>query len=224
MTTADGGSEPAVRATYDAVARAYAAQLADELDHKPLDRALLGLLAEAASDGRLADVGCGPGHVTRFLADRHPDVVGVDLSAEMVAVARERHPELEFVRASMLDLPVPDAAWAGAACLYAIIHLTPAERARAASELARVLRPGGPLLVAFHVDSPEVAAGGVNHLTEWFGRPVALDGYFLRPEDVAGELEQAGFVVKATTLRVPDPAHEYPSRRCYLWSERRLSG
>lgn len=220
MSAAGDGSEPSVRATYDAVARAYADQLSDELDHKPLDRALLGMLAEQTRPGRLADVGCGPGHVTRFLADRHPDVIGVDLSAEMVTVARERHPDLEFLRASMLDLPVPAQAWAGAACLYAIIHLTAAERALAMIELARVLRPGGLVLVAFHVDSAEIPAGGVSHLSEWFGKPVSIDGYFLPPQDVVADVERAGLVVNAQTLRRPDPAYEYPSRRCYLLAER----
>ena len=75
--------------------------------------ALLSMLAEQTCPGRLADVGCGPGHVTRLLADRHPAVVGVDLSAEKVTLARERHPDLEFLRASMLDLPVTDQAGPG---------------------------------------------------------------------------------------------------------------
>ena len=147
-------SEPAVRAAYDAVARAYADQFAGELGHKPLDRALLASLCDLTGEGVLADVGCGPGHVTRFLADLHADVVGVDLSQEMVAVARERNPDLRFLQGSMLDLPVADRAWAGAACQYSMIHLTDAERAAACADLARVIRPGGALLVAFHVDTP----------------------------------------------------------------------
>jgi SAM-dependent methyltransferase len=215
-----GGSAPAVRAAYDAVARAYADHISDELNYKPLDRALLAMVAEEAGGSRLADVGCGPGHVTRFLADRHADVVGVDLSAEMINVARERHSDLTFVEASMLDLPVTDGAWAGAVSLYSIIHLTPAERSQAFAELARVIRPGGLVLVAFHVDSADIAAGGVNHLTEWFGEPVALDGYFLPPDDVAADLERAGFGINAHILRRPDTAYEYPSRRCYLLAER----
>jgi hypothetical protein len=77
--------------------------------------------------------------------------------------------------------------------------------------------------MAFHVDSAEIPAGGVNHLTEWFGEPVAIDGYFLRPEDVVADLERAGLRVRAQVLRQPDPAYEYPSRRCYLLAEREVS-
>jgi hypothetical protein len=57
-----------VQAAYDAVARAYHDQLGDELAGKPLDRAVLQAFTELAGEGAIADVGCGPGHVTRFLA------------------------------------------------------------------------------------------------------------------------------------------------------------
>jgi len=124
----DAAAEPVavgVRAVYNAVAGAYDAALRDELDGKPLDRGLLTAFAELAALGPLADVGCGPGHVTRFLAARHPHVIGIDLSPAMVAIARQRTPELTFTVASMLRLPVVDGVWAaGAVALYSIIYLT----------------------------------------------------------------------------------------------------
>ncbi|MHB1475503.1 MAG: class I SAM-dependent methyltransferase, partial [Dermatophilaceae bacterium] len=144
------GSRVAVgaRAAYDAVAGAYDRQLGDELDGKPLDRALLTGLVELVGVGTIGDVGCGPGHVTRFLAKQHPDVVGVDLSPGMIAIACDRAPELSFTVGSMLRLPVADARWAGAVALYSVIHLTADERATAYSEFARVIHPGGWLLLA----------------------------------------------------------------------------
>ncbi len=132
-----------VQAVYDAVASAYDRQLGDELNHKPLDRALLTCFAEMAGAGRLADVGSGPGHVTRFLAEQHSDVVGIDLSPRMVAIARERTPGLTFAVGSMLALSAGDEAWAGVVALYSIIHLTPRERVTAFREFARVILPGG---------------------------------------------------------------------------------
>jgi ubiquinone/menaquinone biosynthesis C-methylase UbiE len=210
-----------VQAAYDAIARAYDAQLGDELTHKPLDRALLDAFLELAGDGTVADVGCGPGHVTRFLAARHSSVIGIDLSPGMIALARERAPELAFSVGSMLQLPAADQAWAGAILLYSIIHLTAADRAAACRELARVVRPGGWLLIAFHIDSPEFAAGEVNHITEWFGEAVDLDGFFLEPPQVTRDVTGAGFGVVATTIRQPRPEAEYPSRRCYLLAQRR---
>jgi SAM-dependent methyltransferase len=209
-----------LRDAYDSVARAYDAQLADELDHKPLDRALLTAFLELTGPGPVADVGCGPGHVTRFLAVRHPDVRGLDLSPAMIEIARNRAPGLRFTVASMLSLPVADGAWAGAVAMYSIIHLSPPERAAAFRELARALREQGLLLVSFHVDGPDVPAGGTTHLTRWFGSEVDVDVHFLDPATVRDDLAAAGFRIESTVLREPlDPA-EFPSRRGYLLARR----
>lgn len=210
-----------VRAAYDAIARAYHDQLGDELAGKPLDRALLEAFTELAGAGTIADVGCGPGHVTRFLAGRGTRVIGIDISPGMIGVAREHAPMLAFAAGSMVRLPVADGAWSGIIALYSIIHLTAAGRARACREFARTVRPGGWLLAAFHIDSPDFAAGEVNHLTTWFGQDVELDGYFLEPAAVTADVEAAGFTVTATLVRSPYPGVEYPSQRCYLLARRR---
>jgi ubiquinone/menaquinone biosynthesis C-methylase UbiE len=186
-----------------------------------LDRALLTAFLELAGTGTIADIGCGPGHVTRWLAVRHADVIGVDLSPGMIDIARRRAPELTFAVGSMLELPAGDGAWAGIVAAYSIIHLAPDERARACAEFARVTLPGGWLLVAFHVDSSGFAAGDVNGLTSWFGERVGLDVYFLHPDEVVGQLEGAGFSVIARLERQPTPEVEFPSRRCYLLAQRR---
>jgi ubiquinone/menaquinone biosynthesis C-methylase UbiE len=99
------------RAAYDAIARDYHDQLGNELSGKPLDRALLEAFTELAGAGTIADVGCGPGHVTRFLAGRHAEVIGIDLSPGMIGLAREHAPTLAFAVGSMLQLPVADSAW-----------------------------------------------------------------------------------------------------------------
>lgn len=208
------------RAAYDAVARAYHDQFGDELAGKPLDRAVLAAFTELAGEGTIADVGCGPGHVTRFLAARQARVIGMDISPVMISTAREHAPALAFAVGSMLQLPVADGAWSGAVALYSIIHLAAGDRALACREFARAMRPGGWLLAAFHIDSPDYAAGEVSHLTTWFGQAVELDGYFLEPADVARDVETAGFTVTATLIRSPQPEIEYPSRRCYLLAQR----
>ena len=217
MTDESAGAQ----AAYDAVARAYDEVIGDELTRKPLDRALLACFAELASSGTLADVGCGPGHVTRFLAELHPNVIGVDLSSAMIAVARERAPSLTFQVGSMLELPAGDGDWAGIVALYSIIHLSPRDRAVACREFARVLSPGGWLLVAFHVDSPDCAVGEARHITEWFGQSVDLHSYFLDPAEVIADIENSGLTIVSTTTRQPWPeAEEYPSRRCYAMAQR----
>jgi SAM-dependent methyltransferase len=218
--SAEASGVSGVEAAYDAVADAYSVAFENELDSKPLDRALLTAFAELIGTGIVCDVGCGPGHVTQFLAERHPDVMGLDLSSAMIEIARKKAPDLVFEVGSMLALPVADAAWAGIVSLYSIIHLTAVNRASAWREFARAVRPGGWLLVAFHVDSPEFRAGAVNHLTSWFGKSIELDGYFLDPDAVAAEIMAAGFTVQARLERLAATDVEYPSRRCYFLAQR----
>jgi len=119
--TVERGVAVGALAAYDAVARAYDGQFRNELDAKPLDRGLLAAFVELAGTGTIADVGCGPGHVTRLLAQRHPDVIGVDISRAMIAVAREHAPELAFEVGSMLDLGV---SWVTAPKRRAMLRLT----------------------------------------------------------------------------------------------------
>src|SRR4051794_31184150 len=91
-----------VQASYDRVAEEYVARIFDELEHKPLDRRLLDRFAERARViGPACDVGCGPGHVTRYLRDRGASVTGVDLSPAMVEAARRLNPGVDFAQADM---------------------------------------------------------------------------------------------------------------------------
>lgn len=201
--------------SYDRVAAEYAARYGDELRHKPLDRALLDWFAgETRGLGTVADVGCGPGHVARYLHERGLPVVGIDLSAEMVAAAQRLTPDVPFEQGSILALPAPDGAWAGIVAFYSIIHIAPVDLARAAAEFARVLRPGGIALVSFHLGTE------VRHLDEFFGQPVALDFYFYELADLATVFEAAGFEIEARLERRAHPAIETPTRRGYLLMRR----
>jgi SAM-dependent methyltransferase len=204
----------AVRRSYDEVAEDYAARIGDELDHKPLDRALLGALVEQAGTGvPVADIGCGPGHVAAFLAGLGATAVGVDLSPRMVALGRRDHPEVEFREGDFLSLPAADAEFAAVVALYSIIHLGPEELRPGFEEVRRALRPSGLFLVSFHVGSE------VRHLDEWWGHDVDIDFRFLEPGDVAASLEAAGFVVEARLERASYP-EEVETRRAYLVARR----
>lgn len=220
----DAGTPLTTRRSYDAVAERYAREIGDELDGKPLDRALLDAFAELAADGPVADVGCGPGQVTGRLASRHDARLaarpfGVDLSPAMCAVAR-RGTGLPFLAADMSALPIRSGALGGVLCLYAVIHLGPAERAAAYAEFARVLRPGAPVLVAFHTSDPDLRAGEEAHLDEWWGHSVDLTFRCLDPAAETAALDRAGLALTARLDREPHPGVEHPSRRTYLLARR----
>ena len=208
------GRHESARRSYDAVAEAYAAKFTGELAHKPLDRALLAALIEQAGPGApIADIGCGPGHVAAWLAGHGATAAGIDLSGGMVAAARERYPDLDFRQGDLLALPAQDGEFAAAVVFYSIIHLEPGELPRACAELHRVLRPGGFVLVSFHIGAE------VRHADEFLGHEVDVDFHFLLVPDVAAALEQAGLTVQAQLERTSYPG-EVETRRGYLLARR----
>jgi SAM-dependent methyltransferase len=197
--------------SYDRVAAEYEARIYDELRHKPFDRELLDRFAARVRDlGPVCDVGCGPGQVARYLHDRGVKVCGLDLSPAMVERARRLSPEIEFVQGDMTGLTAADESWSGITAFYSVIHVPRPEVARALCELRRVLRPGGVLVLAFHIGDE------VLHLEEWLGQQVSVDFAFFRPEEMRGYLEEAGFVVEEVLTREPYPDVEHPTRRAYL--------
>ncbi len=203
-----------VRSSYDAAARVYAEHVADELAQKPLDRHLLNRFAEAVrGKGTVADLGCGPGHVAGYLREQGVDVLGIDLSPEMVRCATELNPGLDFCVGDFFALDLPEASLAGAVAFYAIVHLKPSELGTAMAEFRRVVVPGGVVLVAFHIGDETL------HVDDLWGASVSLDFRFHAPGEVKDALHAAGFAVTESVERDPYEGAEYPSRRCYLFAK-----
>ena len=201
--------------SYDRVADEYVRRIFDELQHKPLDRQLLDRFAASVRDaGPARDMGCGPGHVARYLHERGVKVCGIDLSPEMIDRARRLTPGVEFLQGDMRGLDTPDETWAGITAFYSLIHIPRGDITRALGELRRVLQPGGLLLLAFHIGDETI------HLDEWWGQQVCVDFHFFRTEEVLGYLRVAGFEVEDAVEREPYPDVEHQSRRAYLFARR----
>lgn len=190
------------RTSYDTVAVSYADQLRDALAAEPYLRAMLALFADlirADGGGPVADVGCGPGHVTAHLHALGIDAFGIDLSPVMIDVARRDHPHLRFEVGSMTDLDLDDASVAGLLAFWSLIHIPDDAVPTVFGHFRRVLRPGGPLLLGFHVgDESRVKTQGYG------GHPMKVDVHRRRPGQVSAWLRDAGFTVEAQMLLDPD--------------------
>jgi SAM-dependent methyltransferase len=185
------------KAAYDAVASLYAELFSNMLETKPLERALLAAFAELVQThdaGPVADIGCGPGHVTAHLQALGPTTFGIDLSSAMVALARQAHPDLRFDEGSMTALDLADGVLGGILAFYSIIHTPPQQLPAVFTEFHRVLAPGGHLLLGFFV--------GDDPLPQEFDHKVTL-AYRWSPDSLTELLRQAGFVEVARLLREP---------------------
>ncbi len=199
----------AARAFYDATAERYVDFVGTEISSATegqVDRSLLEAFVELVKEGELgtvADVGCGPGRAAAFLAARGLEVVGVDVSPEMLASARNAHPAIRFEGGSLDSLPFGDQTLAGAVCWYSIIYTPPTDFDEAFAELARVLVAGGYLLIAFQAGGGEKAQQG-----RTLGAGRSLTCYRHDVDEVIRSLEGCGFRLHATAVREARLDHE----------------
>ncbi|MGE5689310.1 MAG: bifunctional demethylmenaquinone methyltransferase/2-methoxy-6-polyprenyl-1,4-benzoquinol methylase UbiE [Pseudomonadota bacterium] len=161
---------------------------------------------EVVSPGdRVLDAACGTGDLAIEAAKAGARVTGLDFSAEMLARARRKAPQLEWVEGDLLALPFDDAAYDAATIGFGIRNVADLEAGL--GELRRVVRPGGRLGV-LEITRPT----GVLRpfYTVWFDRVVPLLGRVLPggeaytylpasvrrfpgPEELGDAMRRAGF-------------------------------
>jgi SAM-dependent methyltransferase len=211
----DDPTTNSIRESYDRLAEEYARRISDELQHKPLDRALLDRFAkQTRGQGDVCDMGCGPGHVARYLRDAGASVFGLDLSPAMLEQARKLNPDIPFREGNMMSLGIQDGTLAGIAAFYAIVNIPRQSLPLIFREMERVLRPGGLLLLAFH------AGDEVLHEDELWGQKISMDFLFFQPSEIKLDLQTAGFAIEEIVERDPYPDVEYQSRRAYIFARK----
>ncbi len=148
--------------------------------------------------GVALDAACGTGRYAEFLAGRGHRVVGVDGSPDMLARARTRVPQGEFLLGDLRRLPVGDAEVDLVVCALALTHVPTLEPVIA--EFARVLRPGGHLVIAdMHPD--RVAQGAIPSVRSGDGRPGRLSAH----RHLVGDYLRAALPVGLRVRRCEEP-------------------
>lgn len=136
-------------------------------------------------------MGCGPGRITAHLRKLGVDAFGIDLSPGMIEVARRDHPGLRFDLGSMTDLALADASMTGLVAWYSLIHIPDDEISSVFAHFKRVLRPGGALLLSFHVgDESQLKTQGYG------GHPMKVYVHRRRHDQMTAWLNNAGFAVE----------------------------
>lgn len=192
------------RTSYDTVAVSYADYIREALDKTPHTRAALSLFAESVQEGGggpVADMGCGPGHITAYLNKLGVDAFGIDLSPGMIDLARSEHPELRFEVGSMTDLDLAGASVAGLLAFWSLIHIPDDAVPGVLDGFNRALRPGSPLLLGFH-------EGDTSRLkTEGYGgHPMKVHIHRRSLAKMRAWLLKAGFTVEAEMHLDPEGA------------------
>jgi SAM-dependent methyltransferase len=189
------------RTGYDARAEEYHDLVRETWGHNPYDLAMLEVFAglvKAVDPPAVADIGCGPGHVTAHLRDLGVDAVGIDLSPELLAIARREHPAISFSEGSMTALDLADGSLGGILARWSIIHTPPEQLPEVFAEFHRVLAPGGVLLLGFFAHTNDSRLG-------WQFDHTVAPAWRLSTNRLSRLLEEHGFQEKARLIESASP-------------------
>ncbi|MGY1619610.1 class I SAM-dependent methyltransferase [Geodermatophilus sp. SYSU D00691] len=195
----------------DELADWFAAHATGSAFNAHYDRpAVLDLLGGVAGR-RVLDAGCGAGHLTAELVARGADVVGVDGSARLLRHARARlGPGVPLVRHDLeRPLGIADGSFDDAVLALVLHHVD--DRAQLLRELARVVRPGGRLVVSTpHPTADWLHGGGSYFTTERttvrFGGRWRVPAWRMPLQDLLAELTAPGFALDRLVEPRPQPA------------------
>lgn len=198
-----------IAADYDRISNEYTRHVYGELSGKPFDCDFLDRFASAVGDGRICEVGCGPGQVSRYLHERGCDVFGIDISSHMIEIAKLLNPTIDFRVADLRALATTESDLAGIVSFYSLIHLNIAQLTAALGEFRQALRLGGRLAIAVHEGTEQRQPG------ELWGIPIALQFNFFTREQIAGALRENDFTIESIAHRSPYPEVEVETDRLY---------
>lgn len=197
-------SAGSVGVAYDGVADEYAELFSDHISEDATERWVVDLFGRLCRDDgneTIADLGCGPGRIAAHLAGAGNRVMGVDVSAEMIRIARGRAPQLEFRVGTMASFLAGRQGSVGNALFwYSTIHAAPGELAALLAATFAAVRPGGYVLLGFLSTADPAAA----EPEPYDHRVAAAHRYSLAV--VHRRLLDAGFGVLHLGLRAPGPA------------------
>lgn len=186
-------SVPAESIFFDLWSSTYDRPGLQQATYRPIHNAVLGRIGDLRPE-RVLDLGCGTGQLTERLSTTFPDaaVIGADLSNGMIGRAAERLIDDDtsgFVRADAQHLPLADDSFDIVTCTESFHWY--ADQEAAAAELARLIKPGGRVVIASIATVTGFADEAIQRATALAGRPVRA----IPKRELRRLLEAAGFEV-----------------------------
>ncbi len=139
-------------ATYDKTADAYTQMYFDDASDHPYFDPFIALLPE---NPIVLDVGCGPGNTSAYLLQKGCDVRGIDISDEMLKIARQKVPLGRFSHMDMRHLGYPDSTFDGILAAYSLIHIPSDQIVTTLQGFHRVLRDHGVMEIITQQGEPD---------------------------------------------------------------------
>lgn len=197
-----------VVSTYNEIASQYEAEFSTPTDF--FDD-FLDLLP---SETHLLDLGCGPGVEIAHSIKRGFMVEGVDLSEEMISLAKKKNPEVHISHANIINFV---AAKKKKACIasYSLIHLPKKVLPQAIENISRNLKKDGFLYVAVHEGRSEELV-----LDEPFNPKLKIFLNIFSKQELIDLLEKGGFKIIETKIRPPQSEEEFSYNKLIVFAQR----
>ena len=123
--------------TYNSISKEYAETFSEPSDH--IDE----FLAAVSKGRKILDAGCGPGVDSKYMVEKGFEVIGLDLSSQMIQLARKKSPGTKFLLADLREIDFEDGSFDGLLASYSLIHVPKKDAPRTLSAFFEVLKPGG---------------------------------------------------------------------------------
>jgi ubiquinone/menaquinone biosynthesis C-methylase UbiE len=197
--------------TFNKIAEIYAEKYFNDQTDIPFVDKFLSLIN---SNSRILDIGCGPGNFTKYIIDKGFHTEGIDLSENMLAIAKRKVTNSKFQIMDMRKLNYPKNSFDGLLVAYSLIHVSSDEIVDTLKGFSEVLKKGGKILII-------VQAGESDRIVE---EPLLKGAHifinFFTRNKIENYLEKTGFKVVFQKEKQLDDNEELSNRVIYTIAEK----
>ena len=197
--------------TYNKIAQKYTEEFFDDWSEKEcLDQ----FLSTVKKGGKILDAGCGPGNFAKYFFNHGFEVQGIDLSEEMIKIARSKVPEVQFDLMDMRELNYNEESFNGVCAAYSLIHIPQKDIANTLMGFNRILENDGILFLALQEGQ------GERLVDEPFNPAERGLIKFFSIDEIIEELNKCNFRVIYTEIREPNSEKEFNNRKLFVVSRK----
>jgi ubiquinone/menaquinone biosynthesis C-methylase UbiE len=208
-------SNELIRNAYDRAAHSYAESFYHELYSKPLDVKLLDLFCDRVDPKfPVCEIGCGPGEISSYLKYKGLDMIGIDISAEMIRIAKKLNPAIKFQTGDVFKLDFSNNSFSGVLAPFLFVNHEFKEIRKGIKEINRVLISGGIFYMTFHTDGDRIA------VEDFLVEQNPLEFIFLNVDEVLELLINCGFEIIESIVRYPYKDVEHQNKRAYIFARK----
>lgn len=206
-----------IQDSYRRIASEYKRKVkSHDLDHRFIEK----FLSRFSPGRKILDLGAGTGIVSNEIQENHQlDVTAVDLSKEMVDLAKHNYPGLKVIKMDLRKLEFPSSSFDGVFANYSLIHISESDVPSALEEIRRILKEFGYLYLALQEPITPMDKDGYYPVV--YKRDVKMFINLFKETEIRSYLQGAGFKIVEVNRRKPQETVEFPFNKLFVTAQKR---